>query len=159
MLNFYCSQGKECHVSWGWIAADVDLRVRGAGDKCCPAAGARRSPAPHTMLLAWGSCCGAGSQGECHTTLACVIPLAVGRDVPGGVWEEHTSAADPREWGAEQLMPERDQGHKGHETAAKKALLQTRSRYHPHSRCSRCKPTQLHQQQGWPLQLGMIQSV
>lgn len=43
----------------------------------------------------------AGSQGECHTTLACVIPAAVGRDsshIPWELWEERPSAASPKEW-------------------------------------------------------------
>lgn len=56
------SQGKERHVSWGWIGASVDLRVCGAGDKRCPAAGAGTAVhlVPCTALLARGSCCGAG---------------------------------------------------------------------------------------------------
>lgn len=49
-------------------------------------------------LLAWGSCCGAESQEECHATPACVISSAVGRDSGhklGEAQEEHTSVAGP----------------------------------------------------------------
>lgn len=74
---------------------------------------------PCTALLAWGSCRRAGSQVKRHATPVCVIPSAVGRDgrhVPEEAREEHTSAASPEEWGAEQLLPERDRGQEGHET-------------------------------------------
>lgn len=81
------SQGKERHVSWGWIGASVDLRVRGAGDKRCPAAGAAQlctsCPAPRCSPRAPA----AGREGdERHATPARVTPSAVGRDgghVPG----------------------------------------------------------------------------
>ena len=52
------------------------------------------------VLLAWGSCGGARSQGERHAMPTRIIPSAVGRDsshVPGGALEEHTSAASPEE--------------------------------------------------------------
>jgi len=43
------SQGRECHISWWWMATTVDLRARWAAGEHCPAAWATRAMhhAPH----------------------------------------------------------------------------------------------------------------
>lgn len=157
------SQGKECHVSWGWIAANVDLRVRGAGDKRCPAAGAWRSRAPRTVhrasrrgLLPWGQ-----ESGRASRTTGMRHPLGCGqgrRPRPGGSAGGAHLCGRPRGAVRRATPAERDPGQEGHENAKqlRRGLLGTRSRYHLHSRCSCCNPSRLQQRRGWPLRLGMI---